>query len=121
MCGAQLGPSLEVTPYGVFWYPDFRVILLAAAFPSQFETVAYIAVFVTGHSGGAVLDFHQLPYRRTIGDRCDYRGRSSPRARKTFVGGRNMFADASLGRYFSLGFSIQEHGENPWRTRRCNR
>ena len=43
------------------WYPDFRVNLPAAAFPSFWRTVARIAAFVADHSGGAVLDLHQLP------------------------------------------------------------
>ena len=45
----------------LFWCPDFRVILLAAAFPSLPRTVANVAVFVADHSGGAVPDSHQLP------------------------------------------------------------
>ena len=57
-----LGPYLEGAPVKRIWYPDFRIGLLPAAFPSQSTgTVALVAGFVPGHSGGAVLDLHQLP------------------------------------------------------------
>ena len=57
----QLGPSLEGTRQAPFWYPDFRIILLAATFPSDPRTVVIRAAFVIGYSGGAVPDFHRLP------------------------------------------------------------
>jgi hypothetical protein len=44
----------------VLRYPDFRVILLAAAFPPV-RAVTIEAAFITDHSGGAVPDFHRLP------------------------------------------------------------
>ncbi len=46
----------------VFWCPDFRIILQAATFLP--EGSGRRAAFVPGHSGGAVLEFHQLPSRR---------------------------------------------------------
>ena len=47
---------------GALRYPDSRIDLLAAAFPShKLNSGHYFAAFVPGYSGGAVLDFHQLP------------------------------------------------------------
>ena len=56
------GPSLEgiLVHQAYFRFPDFRIILLVTAFPAL-KPVAIIVTFVPGHSGGAVLDSHQLP------------------------------------------------------------
>jgi hypothetical protein len=61
--GLEQSPELALPAkdaYGAVWYPDFRVNLLAAAFP-PFGAVAIRAAFVVGHSGGAVPEFHRLP------------------------------------------------------------
>ena len=54
----------------MFRYPDFRIVLLAAAFPFPpgvktgvgGKSGQNFAAFVPGNRGGAVLDLHQLPY-----------------------------------------------------------
>ena len=92
-------PSLEGTLKSVFWYPDFRVILPAAAFPSLSGTVTMLAAFVTGYSGGAVLDSHQLPSPRVFGDKGDARAVCRYNQEKFSLGSKKI-ADLPMGMEF---------------------
>ena len=81
---------------GALRYPDSRIDLLAAAFPShKLNSGHYFAAFVPGYSGGAVLDFNQLPGSEsaeqiTFNQECGWKSRRGRSAGHLWVHDRTV-------------------------------